>query len=171
MAYVIAHEYAEVDTGSVQPHPDNPRVGDTDKIAESIEATGFFGAIVVHKATRNILAGNHRWQAARRQRIKKLPAILLDCDDDTARRVLLADNQYAELATWDDEALIKLLNDLAVTPDALAGTGFTDDDLANIIARANPDLPDGFKELTPKDDQDDEVALVECPECGHEFAV
>lgn len=168
MASVIPHQYAQVDVGSVEPHPDNPRVGDTGRIAESIESTGFFGALVVHKATRHILVGNHRWEAARRQKLKKLPAILLDCDEETARRVLVADNQYAALATWDEEALIRLLSDLSVTPGALAGTGFTDDDLSNLIAQANPELPEGFEELTPRD-EDGSPRLVECPECGHEF--
>ncbi|MCL2582961.1 MAG: ParB/RepB/Spo0J family partition protein [Streptosporangiales bacterium] len=169
MAAVIPHEYAQIDIGSVKPHPENPRIGDTSQITESIESTGFFGAIVVHKPTRRILVGNHRWEAAKRSKIKKLPALLIDCDDDTARRILVADNQYAALATWDEDALIALLSDLAASPAQLGGTGFTDDDLANLIAQSSPDMPKGFEELTPRDPDDQGPHLVTCPECGTEF--
>ena len=47
----------------------------------------------------------------------------VDCDDD--------------LATYNDAALLELLQDLADTPDGLEGTGFTGDDLDDLIARLN----------------------------------
>jgi len=126
----------------VLPHSENPNRGDADAIAESIEANGFFGAILVHEATGRILAGEHRWRAARAAGLTELPALLLDCDDATARRVLLADNQFARLGTWDEDALTALLGDLAVTADGLAGTGFTDDDLARLLGGDNAAGPD-----------------------------
>ena len=50
--------------GEVHPRKGNPRRGDIDVIAESLERNGQFRPIVVNKATGEILAGNHTYAAA-----------------------------------------------------------------------------------------------------------
>lgn len=143
MAQVLPHRYALIDVGEISQHPENPRRGDLDAIAASIESNGFFGALVVHEPTGHILIGNHRWEAAKAAGLSRLPALLVDCDEDAARRILLADNRTAELARWDDAALLALLNDLAVTPAGLAGSSFDAADLARLAGRwHDPDLDD-----------------------------
>jgi hypothetical protein len=57
--------YELVEVGELEPHPDNPREGNVDAIAESVEANGFSGAIVAQRSTGHVLAGNHRLLAAR----------------------------------------------------------------------------------------------------------
>ena len=56
-AQVLPHRYELVDTGQLRPHPDNPNIGDVAGIAGSIEAVGFWGAVLVHEGTGHILAG------------------------------------------------------------------------------------------------------------------
>lgn len=51
---------------SVRPHPQNPRRGNVDAIAQLIRANGFRGALVVQRSTGYILAGNPRWLAAKK---------------------------------------------------------------------------------------------------------
>ena len=58
-------EYAELPIDDVRPHPDNPRQGDIGAIVTMIREDGWHGTIVVQKSTGYILAGNHRWRAAR----------------------------------------------------------------------------------------------------------
>jgi ParB-like chromosome segregation protein Spo0J len=149
---VAAQEYAELPLDELETHPQNPRRGNVDVIAESIDANGFYGAVIVQKATGYVLAGNHRLQAARAAGAEKVPAIVLDVDDETATRILLADNRTNDAAGYDDAALAELLGGL----ETLHGTGFTDDDLA-ALADGTPavDLPP-----PPANEEQDLVTLV-----------
>lgn len=109
----------------LREHPANPRRGDVDAIAASLEAHGQYRPIVAQRSTRYILAGNHTWKAARRLGWKHIAVTWVDLDDQTAAQVLIADNRTSDLASYDDAALAALLRSL---PD-LAGTGFDAHDL------------------------------------------
>lgn len=52
--------------GEIKPRRGNPRRGDIDAIAESLERNGQFRPIVVNKPTGEILGGNHTYAAAKR---------------------------------------------------------------------------------------------------------
>lgn len=133
---------------AVQAHPRNPRRAATDTIAQSIAANGFYGQIVAQRSTGFILAGNHRWLAAKRAGAKRIPVTWVDVSDDHALRILLADNRSSDLAEYDDEALVALLQDL----ETLTGTGYDDaaldelmHDLGIVDEASFPSLPDGDK--------------------------
>jgi hypothetical protein len=101
-------------------HPHNPRRGDVDVVAESIRTNGFYGVIVRQKSTGYILAGNHRTRAAKLVGLRELPVQTLDVDDNTARRILAVDNRSNDVAGYDTESLIALLQSL----DDLVGSGY-----------------------------------------------
>lgn len=115
------------------PHPSNPRQGDVGAIVQSIEANGWVGSLVAQCSTGYVLAGNHRLQAAGHLGFDKVPVHWVDVDDETALRILLADNRTADLATYDEQALAQLLAELATDSD-LEGTGYDGDDLDNLLA-------------------------------------
>ena len=117
---------------SLKPYPGNPRRGDVTAIAASIERNGVYKPIVVQRTTRTILAGNHTWQAAKSLGMDTIDVVWSDADDDTARRIVLVDNATNDRATYDWHELDVLLADL----DDLAGTGYSQDDLALIAERA-----------------------------------
>jgi ParB-like chromosome segregation protein Spo0J len=137
------------------PHPQNPRQGDIGAIVESIRVNGFFNVIGVQRSTGYIVFGNHRWLAAKEVRkliltdpdwegwpqlwgtdLATIPVVYLDVDDEAALRMLLADNRLSDLATYDDHSLATLLTDLhQQTADALAGTGYSPDDLDELLRR------------------------------------
>lgn len=125
----IDQTYDVVSIENVRPHPRNPRRGDVDLIAESITENGFYGAIVVQRSTGHIIAGNHRWKAARASGATEIAAIFVDVDDDRALRIMLADNRSSDSASNDEAALDALLRDLADTPLQLDGTLFEIEDL------------------------------------------
>ena len=106
--------------GDVQPYPQNPRRGDVDAIAESLMAHGQYKPIVVDRKTNYILAGSHTWQAMQRLKWSSVNVTYVDVDEETAKRIVLADNRTSDLASYDDSALLALLESL---PD-LDGTGF-----------------------------------------------
>jgi len=126
----------EVPVDALQRHPKNPRKGNVTKIAESIMTNGFYGAIVVQKSTNTIIVGNHRWEAAKQSGMTTIPAIVVDVDDATATKILLADNRTSDLAAYDAEELTSILKTVMVEDD-LTGTGFDAKDLDKMIADLN----------------------------------
>lgn len=116
----------------IRCHPQNARTGDVGAIYQSIEANGFYGACVVQESTGYILAGNHRFQAAQHAGAADVPVIFIDCDDERALRILLADNRTADLADWDVAGLAELLREFAHSAEGLLGTGFDAEAMANV---------------------------------------
>lgn len=129
-----AKSYEIVRLDAIQPHPKNPRQGDVGEIVQLIRANGFRGAITVQRSTRFIIAGNHRWLAARELGMAEIPVIWEDCDDETALRHLLADNRANDLAAYNNAALAELLQQIQTDAGSLNGTGFDGDALDELLA-------------------------------------
>ena len=127
----------KVSINDVQPHPKNVRQGDIGAICESLTAHGQYRAIVAQRSTGHILAGNHTWKAAKELGWTDITTHFIDCDDDAAMRILLADNRANDLASYDDAALSALLQELSATDQGLAGTLFDGDALDQMIADIN----------------------------------
>lgn len=120
-------------------HPENPRKGDVDAIAESLLTSGQYKPLVVSRATNNVLAGNHTLQAIEKLRSGWRPAgredetydqavvavTFVDVDLDGERRILAVDNRTSDLGTYDNDALVELLKSL----ETLEGSGYSEDDL------------------------------------------
>lgn len=133
----VRQKYVRRKVDELTPHPSNPRQGDVGAIHGSIEANGFYGALVVQKSTGYILAGNHRLQAAVHAGATSVPVIEVDVDDETATRILLADNRTNDLASYDEDALAALLTGLAEA-GGLDGTGYDGDDVDRLLADVAP---------------------------------
>jgi ParB-like chromosome segregation protein Spo0J len=117
----------------IDTHPDNPRRGNVDAIAESLETTGQYRPLIVSGETNYVLAGNHTLLAARKLGWGHIQVVFLsDLTPEAERRILAVDNRTADLGTYDDAALIALLESL----DDLGGTGYTIDDLETLQALA-----------------------------------
>jgi len=150
MAKVAAQEFTTVRVDQVQPHPMNPRQGDVAVIGESIAENDFYGALIIHKPTGNILVGSHRWQAARTSGLEELPAFVLDVSEERARKIMAVDNRASDLAGWNEAGLVALLREMIPTPSGLAGSGFTDAALMRLVTdlsrkdEPGPTLADQF---------------------------
>ena len=146
---------------ALKAHPRNPRQGDIGAIHESIQVNGFYGFVIAQRSTGYILAGNHRWKAAQQAGAKTIPVTWIDVEDDHALRILLADNRTNDLATYDDNALAQLLQDLQNTTGSLAGTGYDGDDLDDLLKDLNDAL------ITPQENRKIESPVYEptgpCP--------
>jgi len=122
---------------SLKPYPGNPRRGNVALIAESLEANGQYRPIVVRKATREILAGNHIWLAAQLLGWAKVWIVEVDVDDETAARIVAVDNRANDLASYDLQALADLLGSL----DSLVGTGYSPEDVDTLLASLEAQEP------------------------------
>lgn len=151
--------YEMVPVGVLKQHERNPNRGDVLVIAESIEENGFYGAVVAQRSTGKVLAGNHRLQAARSAGLAEVPVIWLDVDDREALRILLADNQLAKLATYDDAVLVEVLRDLEHTGSSLRGTGYEDVDLQRLAEELAEEEEKEAPAPKEKDDDGDSAVL------------
>jgi len=106
---------------TLESYPTNPRRGDIEAIAQSLKAHGQYRPIVVQYGTNFILAGNHTYKAAKKLGWKKIKITYVDVNEETARKIVLADNRITDLATYNEPLLKSLLTAL---PE-LEGTGFT----------------------------------------------
>lgn len=129
-------------------HPENANVGNIDAIVESIRVNGFYAPIIVQASTGYIMAGNHRYQAAKKLGMEQVPVVYLDVDDVEAKRIMVADNRTTRLGHDDSELLTALLEDLGDTELGLMGTGYSHADLQTLL-----DAQDKFDpEYTPEPD-------------------
>lgn len=132
-----------VNIDTVLPHPDNYNNGDLEAIQESIEVNGMYRPIFVQKNTGYIIAGNHTWHACKALGATQIPMIVLDVDDHTAKRIMIADNRTAALAQPDNGQLLILLDELADN-DSLHGTGYKEFDREAI--RKLAEIPNDYDE-------------------------
>jgi len=118
-----------VDINLPIPHPDNPRRGDVNAIARSLEKFGQVSPIVVQRSTSYVVKGNHTLQAAKRLGWRTIRVLVLDMDDKTARAYLLADNITSDKASNDKSKLYELESELLeqleglISPDEVEELG------------------------------------------------
>ena len=88
-------------------------------------------------STAGIIAGHGRLLAARKLGLAEVPVVVLDHLSETQRRAyIIADNQLALNAGWDDELLRGALESLDADGFNLALVGFSDDELDELLAES-----------------------------------
>ncbi len=124
------------DVEALVPYANNPRTHSKEqiaKVAASIARFGFVNPILVD-ASANVIAGHGRLQAAKQLGLMQVPVIILDhLSEDEKRAYVIADNQLALEAGWDDELLKTELGALADLDFDLSVIGFSDKELAELL--------------------------------------
>lgn len=131
MENIIVEEMETVPLTRLKTFPGNPRRGDINALAESLQSNAQYRPLVVQRSTNHILAGNHTFLAAQRLGWKNIAITYVDVDDQQAKRIVVADNRLAELADYDGNALKAIL---AQIDDPAVGLGYTADDLEFLLA-------------------------------------
>jgi DNA modification methylase len=104
-----------------------------DAIVASLKRFGQAEPLVVHKQTGRVIGGNGRLVAMKQLGWNDCDVVELYIDELTATSLGIALNRTADLASWDEETLAKLLQELKAE-DALDGVGYSDDDLDKLLA-------------------------------------
>lgn len=139
----------------LQPYAKNARThseDQVDQIAASIREFGFTNPILVDSAD-GIIAGHGRLMASKRLGLATVPVIVLDHLTDAQRRAyILADNKLALNAGWDNVLLAQELEQLNAEGFDLDLIGFTDDELADLIADNDniEQVPEGDEDAAPE---------------------
>ena len=119
------------------PYARNPRTHSEEqvaRIAASIVEFGWTSPILVDKHA-GVIAGHARVLAARKLGLTEVPVIVLDHLSEAQRRALvIADNQLALNAGWDEELLRGLLSELREEEFNLDVLGFSDQEMEALLA-------------------------------------
>lgn len=138
------------------PYDKNPRTHSPEQISQiaaSIAEFGFLNPILVD-TTAGIIAGHGRLQAAKQLGLTQVPVVVLDHLTEAQKRAyVIADNKLALNAGWDDDLLRSEMATLAAENFDLPVIGFSDDELAALLA--DPNVAEG---------NTDEDAVPEVPE-------
>lgn len=149
---VLARKLELWPSDRLRPYDRNPRTHSdeqVEQIASSIQEFGFNNPILVDTED-GIIAGHGRLLAAQLLGLEEVPVVVLDHLSPAQRRAyLLADNQIAANAGWDDLLLADELKALASDDFDLSLLGFSDDELG--------DLLDGYPDLDRGDGALDEA--------------
>jgi DNA modification methylase len=143
------------------PFARNPRThsdAQVAQIAASIAEFGFNNPILVDTKA-GIIAGHGRLLAARKLGLKEVPVIVLNHLSEAQKRAyIIADNQLALNAGWNDELLGIELAALQQEDFDLALLGFEDEELTRLLA--SQDAAEGMT------DEDSIPELPETPVCA-----
>jgi ParB-like chromosome segregation protein Spo0J len=161
------------DINSLKPYSKNARTHSdrqVSQIVESIKEFGFTNPVLIDK-NNGIIAGHGRVMAAQKIGMDEVPTIELSKLTETQKRAyILADNQLALNAGWDDELLRQELEDLEKLDFDISLLGFDpeiDDCFVGIDAEETemPELRSGDREpfqqmtFTLHDDQVEQINL------------
>lgn len=134
---------------SLTPWEQNPRNNDeaVSKVADSIQRFGFAAPIIARKSDGRVIAGHTRLKAANMLGLDVVPVRFMDLDDQAAAALALADNRIGEVATWNDDGLSAILEDLEANAVDLDGLGWSADELADLLTPTFD--PDGTEDDIP----------------------
>jgi len=182
-AEVVKGSRKTLSKNKIKQHPRNVRQGDVSKIRQSIRANGFITPLIIQESTGFIIKGNHSYQAGLEEGITKFPCVVVDVNDDTAYRFMLADNKASDHGRYDESSLASLLKELHEESGTLDGTGFSFKEMNSLLDRlekveidtsdidaddepAPPALLTDGKEVSAKKDPSEAVEQADLSEPG-----
>lgn len=123
---MVAIDFVHYDTENLRKHSEE----NIKAIEVSYESHGQQKPIVV-STTGKVLAGNGQLQAAHNLGWSHIAVITFSGDKDSA--FAIADNRTAELASWDEENLLSVLDSMDF--EELTLTGFSQDDVLKLLPK------------------------------------
>ena len=151
----MEHKVELIGVDKLIPYVNNARTHSDAQIAQiaaSIKEFGFNNPVLIAEDS-TIIAGHGRVMAARKLGFTDVPCIRLGHLTPTQRKAyIIADNQLAMNAGWNDELLTIELNELLADDFALELLGFDPDELKRLI---------GESEVTTGLTDEDEAPAVE----------
>lgn len=139
-------EYVPYD--SVIPHPQNPRIGDVDRIERSLRRHRQYTPLTIQRSTRHIIKGNHTWLGLGRVKVPTIAVVFLDVDDAEALEILIDDNHSSDDGDYDRKLLAELIQSLESLPSTYLPVEL-DDLLLSLTPQSLDDLARDLGEHDP----------------------
>lgn len=141
--------------GEIIPYARNSRTHSEEQVAQiaaSIKEFGWTNPVLIDEEN-GIIAGHGRLAAARKLGHTEIPVIeLTGLSEAQKRAYVIADNKLALNAGWDTEMLVNELRDLEGMDIDLALTGFSADELNDMLAVKEEGLTDEDAAPPPPED-------------------
>lgn len=150
----MKHKIEHLPVASLTPYARNARTHSDEQVAQiaaSIQEFGFTNPVLID-GNGGVIAGHGRVMAASRLSLEHVPCIRLSHLSDAQKRAyVIADNQIALNAGWNDELLRAEIEGLKLDGFNLDLLGFEDDVLADILAPQVDGLTDpNYSPETPQ---------------------
>ena len=160
----IADKFEVWPISRLKPYSKNARTHSDEQVAQiaaSISEFGFTNPILVDSED-GIIAGHGRLMAAQKLGLTEAPVVVLDHLTDAQRRAyILADNKLALNAGWDENLLADELRSLDAEGFDLGLTGFSDDELADLLPEVEVLEPQSDEDAVPDALPDPKVVIGE----------
>lgn len=145
MRYTNKMEMVNID--QLIPYANNARTHSKDqiiKLRSSLREFGFVNPVLIDK-DKNIIAGHGRVMAAKEERIKEIPCVLVEHLTEAQKKAyILADNKLALDAGWDNDLLEVELRALEELDFNLELTGFDLEEIDKILMADQEVTEDDF---------------------------
>lgn len=160
---------------SINPAPYNPRIdlvpGDEEyeRIKKSIEVYGYVEPLVWNERTGNLVGGHQRFKVLMEKNPEKIDVSCVDLDMKQERMLNIALNKVQ--GDWDEYKLNQLLEELHAEDVDLELTGFSQDELNEILGEVEPVGTSNVNEDKEIDLEEFEESGFDhkCPKCGFYF--
>lgn len=111
----------------------NPRRGDVEAVAKSLEKFGQRKPVVIN-ADGTVIAGNHTVMAARELMWSHVAAVRFDDDEATAKAYALADNRTSQLGGMDETDLAQMMAEVhEFDPALLTAASYSEEELNKLL--------------------------------------
>ena len=139
--------------------PGNPRKGNVDAVAKSLEEFGQRKPIVARKTEdgkKIVLAGNTTLKGAQRLGWSHIAVTWVDDDDKRAAAFAIADNRTHDLGEYDDEAIVEMVNLFEDDDALLEASGYDLMEIQDIVDGVDSESWDIGEENDDTIEDDDE---------------
>jgi ParB-like chromosome segregation protein Spo0J len=130
------------------PYAGNPRKHSDQQVAQIAASSAQFDFLkpILVDTNSGIITGHGRLLAARKLKLREVPVVILDHPSEDRQRVyLIADNELALAAGWDEE-LLSIESATLQNKSSTHLVGFDDEELARLLA-----VHDAVEGLTDQD--------------------
>jgi hypothetical protein len=127
-----AADAVSVPVALLRPAKKNPRRGAVAEVIESLREFGQHRPVVVQYSTGQVIVGNHMFKAAKQLGWEEIDALIVDDSDEVALRRAVADNAVGDKATWDDQELAEVMQEIGAVP------GMNDADIDKLMNKLAP---------------------------------
>jgi ParB-like chromosome segregation protein Spo0J len=138
-------EIRKVQLKDLKENPNNPRVitdEELEVLENSMSKFGYVDPIIWNERNGNIVGGHQRYKVLSKklQANDEVEVVVVNLDDYQEKALNLALNKIS--GNWDEMRLTEILTDLKENQDELLNyTGFTNNEITNILSFLNTDVP------------------------------
>jgi len=100
-------------------------------LEESLRRDGQTKPVLARQENLMLIAGHGVVAAAKRLGLQEMSVRLLDCDQATADRIMLADNRFSDLSSPDEDAVAELLKELSA--EEFPTVGYTETEVEKLL--------------------------------------